>query len=96
MTVIVAGKIIVKPGQRDEFMTRSMPAVVAARQAVGCDDFSVSTDPVEENRVNICEKWSSRQTMFAFRESGPDDDLFSLIESIDVMEYQVVEDDTSP
>jgi quinol monooxygenase YgiN len=54
-----------------------------------CEDFSVSADPVDSTRVNIFEKWQSRAALDAFRNAGPESDLFDLVESFDVEEYEV-------
>lgn len=87
--IIVSGKIYVKSGRRDEFVQRSTSAVTAARRAAGCLDFAVSPDPVEENRVNIFEKWESREKFLAFRGDGPGTDVASLIEELNVNEDEV-------
>lgn len=89
MAIIVAGKLTIKPGRRDEFIARSIDAVVQARAHDSCEDFSVSADPVDSTRVNIFEKWQSRAALNAFRNAGPESDLFTLIESFDVHEYEV-------
>lgn len=54
-----------------------------------CEDFSVSPDPLDENRVNIFEKWIARGPLDEFRNSGPDNDSFSLIDAFDVKEYEI-------
>ena len=89
MAIIVSGSIYVKPGERDKFVERSIGAVTMARQSAGCLDFAVSPDPVEENRVNIFEKWRSRQALLAFRGNGPEDSLASLIEEMYVDEDEI-------
>ena len=89
MAIIVAGKLTIQPGRRDEFIARSIDAVVQARAHDSCEDFSVSADPVDSTRVNIFEKWQSRAALNAFRNAGPESDLFTLIESFDVHEYEV-------
>jgi quinol monooxygenase YgiN len=60
-----------------------------ARKNTGCEDFSVSPDPIELNRVNVLEKWTSRAALEAFRGSGPENDMFSLVEFFDVNEYEI-------
>lgn len=80
---------MLKPGARDEFIEQSRGAISQARELEACEDFSVSPDSIDENRVNIFEKWSSRGSLEAFRNSGPDNDSFSLVESFDVHEYEV-------
>jgi quinol monooxygenase YgiN len=89
MTVIVAGKLQLKPGKRDEFIQKSLEAVVQARQLDACVDFSVSADPIDDNRVNVLEKWTSRSHLEEFRHSGPDNDSFTLVESFDVTEHEI-------
>ena len=87
--IIVAGKLRIKSGKRDEFIQKSMEAISLARKLDACEDFSVSVDPIDENRVNIFEKWKSRETLEEFRNSGPDNDSFSLVESFNVNEHEV-------
>jgi quinol monooxygenase YgiN len=89
MAIIVAGRLTIKPGWRDEFVARSIDAVVQARAHDACEDFSVSADPVDSTRVNIFEKWQSRAALDAFRNAGPESDLFDLVESFDTNEYDV-------
>ena len=88
-TIIVAGKLTITPGLRDEFVRRSQAAVLLARQNEACADFAVSADPSDPDRVNILEKWTSRQALEAFRSAGPEDDLFTLVAAFDVGEYEV-------
>lgn len=89
MAIIVAGKLKLKPGSRDEFVKKSLEAILQARELHACEDFSVSPDPIDENRVNIFEKWVAREPLDNFRNSGPDNDSFSLVESFDVNEYEI-------
>ena len=58
MTIIVAGKLTIKPGSRDEFIEKSREAILQARKNEDCEDFSVSPDPIDFDRVNIFEKWN--------------------------------------
>ncbi|MFN3237653.1 MAG: putative quinol monooxygenase [Pseudomonadales bacterium] len=89
MPIIVAGSLKLKPGTRDEFIEKSLDAISQARELDACEDFSVSPDPLDENRVNVFEKWSSRTSLAEFRNSGPDNDSFSLVESFNVNEYEI-------
>lgn len=89
MPIIVAGSLKLKPGTRDEFIEKSLDAISQARELDACEDFSVSPDPLDENRVNVFEKWSSRTSLAEFRNSGPDSDSFSLVESFNVNEYEI-------
>jgi len=89
MAIIVAGKLTIKPGSRIEFIEKSREAVLQARKNEACEDFLVSPDSIDVNRVNIFEKWESRSVLEAFRNSGPESDIFSLVESFDVKEYEI-------
>lgn len=89
MAIIVAGTLSIKPGSRDEFVERSREAILLARQNEACENFSVSADPIDGNRVNIFEKWGSRIALEEFRSTGPASDMFSLVVAFDVKEYEV-------
>jgi quinol monooxygenase YgiN len=89
VAIIVAGKLTIKSGSRDEFIEKSREATLQARENEACDDFSVSPDPIDLNRVNIYEKWKSRSALDAFRGSGPENDIFSLVVCFDVNEYEI-------
>lgn len=89
MAIIVAGSLTVRPGARDAFIEKSRGPVKLARKNDDCEDFSVSPDPIDLNRVNIFEKWASRSALETFRGSGPEHDLFSLVESFAVNEYEI-------
>ena len=87
--IIVSGKIYVKPSQRDSFLEKSLEAVAQARVAPGCLDFVVSADPLEGNRVNVYEQWQSEADLEAFRGSGPEPELGSIIVSAEVSRHQI-------
>lgn len=89
MAIIVVGKLILKLDSRVEFIEKSIPAILMARQSSDCEDFSVSADPIDENRVNIFEKWTSKKALEAFRNTGPDSDVLSLVDVFNVDEYEV-------
>jgi quinol monooxygenase YgiN len=89
VTIIVAGQIVVKPGQRQRFLDKSQEAMRLARSTAGCEDFVVAADPLDEQRVNVFEIWSSHKALHAFRDEGPDDGLSALIVRARVHEYEV-------
>ncbi len=89
--IIVAGYLRTRAGQRDAFVAGSLAAVRAAREAAGCMDFAVSADPLEADRVNIYECWASQAQLTAFREDGPGEDLFSMLVSARVAEFDASE-----
>ena len=89
MPIIVAGTIRVRTGSRAEFIESSLEAVLLARKNEACEDFSVSPDPIDNNRVNVFEKWKTRSALDEFRASGPENNMFSLVDSFQVREYEV-------
>lgn len=74
---------------RDRYVADCAEAVVAARRAAGCLDFAVSADAVDPARVNIFERWQTREQLLEFRGQGPSDDIRNRILSADVAEYDV-------
>lgn len=87
--IIVSGKIYVRSGSREEFLASSSEAIVKARKSPGCRDFVVAADPLEPQRVNVYEEWESEEQLLAFRGSGPDESLSSLIENADVSRHEI-------
>ena len=77
--IIVSGKLYVRLGKRENFLTRSAAAVLQARRTNGCLDFIVAADPVELDRVNVYEEWESEDALLRFRGDGPGDELSSNI-----------------
>ena len=85
--VIVAGQLHVD--DRDGYLAGCSEVVALARQAPGCLDFSVSADLVEPDRINVYERWASRDAVEAFRGSGPSAAQQSAIRRASVAEYDV-------
>ncbi|MBB3666227.1 quinol monooxygenase YgiN [Prauserella sediminis] len=91
--IIVSGHLRVHPHDRDRFLELSRPAVSAARTTAGSHDFAVSADPVDDDRVNIYERWADRDTLEAFRGDGPSDDIAALIANAEIQEFTTVPSD---
>lgn len=87
--IIVAGRIHVRSGTREQFLRLSADAMTQARQTPACRDFVVAADPLDPDRVNVYEEWESREALHAFREAGPDDGLSKLVERASVAEHEV-------
>jgi quinol monooxygenase YgiN len=87
--LIVAGHLKVRESDRDRYVDDCAAAVFAARGAEGCLDFAVSADAVDPARVNIFERWQTRESLLRFRGQGPDDDMRSRILDADVAEYAI-------
>ena len=87
--IIVAGYIRVAVKNRNVFLEASADAVRLARQELECLDFSVSADYVDDERVNVFERWESRSALMSFRGGGPTDSLNALIIGAEVGEFEV-------
>lgn len=87
--IIVAGELRIAQGRRDEFIERSLDAIKQARSSVECINFAISADPIDQNRVNIFELWTSENALMKFRGEGPDDSLAELIIDAQVSEFHV-------
>ncbi|MEU8135828.1 putative quinol monooxygenase [Streptodolium elevatio] len=87
--VIVAGSIIVDPGQRAAYLADCVSVVEQARRTSGCLDFSVSADLVDAGRIVIFERWESQAAVEAFRAGGPSDEQRTAILAASVAEYDV-------
>lgn len=87
--IIVSGKIFVRPGTRESFLESSAKAIMQARKAPGCQDFVVAADPIEPDRVNVYEAWDSKAELLAFRDSGTDESLQSVIVKAEVARHEI-------
>ena len=87
--IIVSGRIYVRPGSREEFLSLSRESIEQARRAAGCRDFVVAADPLEADRVNVYEEWESKDALVDFRGDGPADDVSSIIVRADVAEHTI-------
>ncbi|MBV8349974.1 MAG: antibiotic biosynthesis monooxygenase [Mycolicibacterium sp.] len=87
--VIVAGRLLVAPDERQTYLASCVDVVKQARSATGCLDFTISTDLVDPARINIFERWESQAAVEAFRGSGPSDEQGAAIVSASVAEYDV-------
>jgi len=89
--LIVAGHIMVDPGQRKSYLATCRDVVEQARSAPGCLDFSVTADLVDPGRINVFEHWETQSAVEAFRGSGPTDEQTAMVLSARVAEYDVNE-----
>jgi len=70
MAIIVSGTLHVEPAQREAFLAARVPIIAHAREAPGCLDFSLSADVLDAGRVNVYERWRSRDDLLAYRSGG--------------------------
>jgi quinol monooxygenase YgiN len=68
--IIVSGQLHVDPAEREAFLAARVPIMAHAREAKGCIDFSLSADALDLGRVNVYERWDSRDDLMAYRSGG--------------------------
>lgn len=94
--LIVAGRIHIEADGRDGYVEGCAEVVAQARLAPGCLDFALSADIADPTRVNVYERWGSRDALTAFRGSGDQPDGLPAIETADVLEFEVAGEPTRP
>ena len=87
--VIVAGHLKVEPKEREAYLAGCAAVVEEARATAGCLDFAISPDLVDTGRINIFERWESREAVEVFRGSGPSGDQRGAIRSAAVSEFDI-------
>ena len=89
--VIVAGQIFVDPAQRERYLAGCVSVVEQARCAPGCLDFSITADLVDSGRINVFERWETREAVQTFRGSGPSEEQSTAMLAATVSEYDVAD-----
>jgi quinol monooxygenase YgiN len=69
--VIVAGHLKVEPADRKAYLEACRHIIEAARTAEGCQDFSLSPDLIDDDRINILERWATAADVERFRGEAP-------------------------
>lgn len=87
--VIVAGHILVVEPDREGYLAGCVSVVEQARAAPGCLDFALSPDLLDPRRINIYERWETRESLAAFRGDGPADEQNAAMLAASVAEYDV-------
>jgi quinol monooxygenase YgiN len=67
MTIIVSGTLQVDPAQREAYLQARVPILEHARRAAGCLDFSLTADLLDPGRINVYERWRSKDDLLAYR-----------------------------
>jgi quinol monooxygenase YgiN len=75
---------VVAAADRARFLAASTVAVRAARQAKGHLAFVVGADLVDDDRVKVCERWTLRASLDAFRGERPGEARSAMIRSFHV------------
>ena len=87
--VIVAGHLMVDPGEREAYLAGCVAVVEAARRAPGCLDFAITADLVDPGRIVVYERWETQAAVEAFRGGGTSDEQRIAILAASVVEYDV-------
>jgi len=87
--VVVAGHLRVAAAERASYLDGCREVVRLARASPGCLDFALSADLLDQDRINILERWESRAAVEAFRGSGPSDEQAAQVLDADVVELDV-------
>jgi quinol monooxygenase YgiN len=89
--IIIAGHLLVAPGERDRYLAAVDGVAALARQSPGCHDFVQSPDPIDPGRINIYERWEDDASLLAFRNSGGPDDAVETPEVVgaEVAKYRI-------
>jgi quinol monooxygenase YgiN len=67
--LIVAGKIRMQPGTRDQFFEAVAPMVAATLQEQGCNTYAFTPDPNDEQLIRLYELWDSEEALAIHMES---------------------------
>jgi quinol monooxygenase YgiN len=87
--LIIAGCLVVSAKERDAYVAECTSVVLAARDAPGCLDFSITADSGDARRIRVFERWESEAELLAFRGSGPSDDQQATVIDADIKRYGV-------
>jgi quinol monooxygenase YgiN len=87
--IIISGTILLKPGQRRDFLEASAAAMEAARRAPGCTAFVVAADPIEPDVANVYEEWEREEDLLKFRGEGPPADMRAMIVAANVRRHDI-------
>jgi len=63
--VIVAGQFEVDPERRAEFIAEREESMRASRAEAGCFTYAFMADPIEPGRVQLFERWESKEALAA-------------------------------
>ena len=89
--VIVAGHVTVDPERRESHLAAFRSVVETARQADGCLDFAIAADSVDPARVNLFERWESKEAVTKFRRRGHRNTQRTAPLSVSVAEYDIAD-----
>ena len=89
--LIIAGYTEVDASKRDDYVAAHQDLVMRCRRAPGCLDVAISSDPLNARRVNVFERWESRDDLEAWRAVADAPDTGTEILTEAVMLYTVAD-----
>jgi len=92
--LIVAGHFEVDPERRDEFISDREALMRASRAEPGCIAYAFMADPIEPGRVQLFERWESKEalaTHLGVLRSGPRPSGDVKILGAEVLQYEISE-----
>lgn len=92
--LIVAGTLEVDPSSRDDFINSRKAAMLASRAEPGCIAYVFSVDPIELGRVQLFERWESKEALAAHlagqRSTAPPSADIPIL-STDILQYEIAD-----
>jgi quinol monooxygenase YgiN len=87
--LIIAGKLYVAAEQREAHLASLEDFVRRTRNEPGCLDFIIAADPIEAGRVNLFERWASRELLEAFQGRAEPPAPVTEVFDEDVAKYEI-------
>ena len=87
--LIIAGHSTLDAADRDRYVTAHHNLIRRGRQAPGCLDLAITADPLDPTRVNVFERWQSKEHLDEWRAVARAPRSKIKLGSVDVMMYVV-------
>jgi len=91
--IIVAGRLHVRPSDRDHYLAGVADVARLARAAPGCLDFVQAADQLDPTRINVYERWESDEDLHRFRSSGGPPLELPPLRDASVRKYRIASDE---
>lgn len=89
--LIIAGPVFVAEEDRDAYVAAFGDLVERCRSALGCLDVAISPDPLDPRRINMVERWESREALEAWRAVADAPELDIAFNADEVQLYTVTD-----
>ncbi|KAB2340792.1 putative quinol monooxygenase [Actinomadura rudentiformis] len=89
MEIIIAGKVLVDPAERDRFVEGHRDIVEQSRKQAGCLDLAITGDPLEPGRVNVFEHWESEDVLERWRAVAPRPSVSIAMSEVQVLKHEI-------